>query len=429
MQPKPITMKQNNNTFRLGWKLLSIVFLLTVVLTACSSSDNDVIEPPIQDTTPYVTFSAKDKQYLTFTTESNLPKPNLQYSVNHGEWQTIPADTKIGFGGKLGDLRLRGKSSWGTASYKIDPDFHLIDRFWTIQFDVQSILVDCKGDIRTLVDYEHYATADTHEACFKWLFGWDSQLTSAPDLPATDLAPNCYEKMFLNCVKLQKAPELPATLLSKECYMDMFWGCVELKEASDLPARELTESCYKGMFCSCHSLTQPPKLPATKLAPFCYKSMFASCSLENAPQLPATELAESCYEDMFHYCCDLTTPPELPATHLAKACYKGMFQHCEQLKSTPILKGDLTESCYKQMFQYCPKLSQVTMLASNSLTEWAEMDEWLNGSGTEAKERSIKLLNEDVYQIMEEKTNSPLCGCKVLPKEWQKGDCNVTFEQ
>lgn len=421
-------MKISNDTFKIGCKLLSILFLLTVVLAACSSSDNDVIEPPVQDTTPYVTFSAKEKQYLTFSTESNLPKPNLQYSVNNGEWQDIPADTKIGFGGKLGDLRLRGKSSWGTATYKIDPDFWLIDRYWSIRFDTKSILVDCKGDIRTLVDYEHYTTADTHEACFKWLFAWDMELTSAPDLPATDLAPNCYESMFTNCYQLQKAPKLPATRLSKECYKDMFMGCFALKEAYDLPALELTESCYKRMFWQCSSLTQPPKLPATKLAPYCYNEMFVASSLESAPQLPATELAESCYEGMFIYC-NLTTPPDLPATQLATACYKSMFQHCELLQSTPVLKGNLTESCYDYMFRYCPNLSQVTMLAPNSLTDWTEMDAWLDGAGTEAKERSIKLLNEDVYQLMEERTNSPLCGCKVLPKEWQKGDCTVTFEQ
>lgn len=53
-------------------------------------------------------------------------------------------------------------------------------------------------------------------------------LTSAPELPATTLANNCYENMFYYCASLTTAPELPATTLVSGCYNSMFSGCSRL---------------------------------------------------------------------------------------------------------------------------------------------------------------------------------------------------------
>ena len=53
-------------------------------------------------------------------------------------------------------------------------------------------------------------------------------MAKAPKLPATDLAPFCYEHMFSYCTELKEAPELPATKLAKGCYRSMFDGCINL---------------------------------------------------------------------------------------------------------------------------------------------------------------------------------------------------------
>ena len=80
-------------------------------------------------------------------------------------------------------------------------------------------------------------------------------LTTAPELPATTLASNCYESMFYGCTGLTTAPSiLPATTLDDYCYNSMFNGCTSLTTAPELPATTLTTRCYSYMFKGCSSL-------------------------------------------------------------------------------------------------------------------------------------------------------------------------------
>ena len=56
-----------------------------------------------------------------------------------------------------------------------------------------------------------------------------TSLATAPELPATTLAPNCYSSMFNGCTSLEIAPNLLATELTDYCYDEMFSGCTSLK--------------------------------------------------------------------------------------------------------------------------------------------------------------------------------------------------------
>ena len=58
----------------------------------------------------------------------------------------------------------------------------------------------------------------------------------------------------------------------------MFWGCTSLTTAPELPATELADFCYENMFQGCTSLTIGPELPASILSDGCYNSMFYNCS-------------------------------------------------------------------------------------------------------------------------------------------------------
>ena len=60
------------------------------------------------------------------------------------------------------------------------------------------------------------------------MFNGCTSLTTAPELPATTLADNCYFHMFYGCTSLTKAPELPATTLADYCYLEMFYDCTNL---------------------------------------------------------------------------------------------------------------------------------------------------------------------------------------------------------
>ena len=297
---------------------------------------------------PYVTFTAESEQ--TFNMNSSYfslgENEYFEYSVGGGKWVRFTAiEENIKFGGTLGSLRLRGKSSKGTANG--------YENCSMIQFTTANSPVDCTGDIRTLIDYENYANANTTNARF------------------------C--KLFLRNTELRTSPSLPAQSLADYCYYEMFNGCTALTTAPELPAESLANNCYEYMFSDCTALT-------------------------TAPELRAETLAESCCLEMFSGCSKLTTAPELPAQSLAKSCYKGMFQNCTSLTTAPTLPaGILAEYCYQEMFSGCSKLSSVTMLADDVSAQDC-LDHWLIGAGTNVQEPPKPTLyldpsvyNRDVY--------------------------------
>ena len=199
---------------------------------------------------PYVTFTSESEVKFKMTTTNYYNISDLEYSVNNREWTSIPGSgiSDIPFGGTKGKLRLRGKSSNGTAISTL--------RYATISFtsDDTSAKVACTGDIRTLLDYENYNTVNTSNARFCQLFSNCGILTSVPELPATELAEGCYYCMFFECQSLTTAPELPAMTLAKRCYYNMFNNCRALTSAPELLAKKLANDCYNGMFYECTNL-------------------------------------------------------------------------------------------------------------------------------------------------------------------------------
>ena len=371
--------------------------------------DGGIAEEVVPVATPYLTFTAEKENALTIKTSSTYTlDESIEYSINDGEWVQVIANTPMEFGGAKGTLRLRGKSATGLADGA--------DIYAKMVFDNNNP-VACSGDIRTLVDYENFATADTKDARFFGMFEYCSNLTEAPELPNTTLADYCYTRMFFGCSALTEAPELPATTLAYHCYRQMFYDCSALTEAPELPATTLEGHCYRQMFFGCSALTEAPELPATTLAEYCYVHMFNGCTnltkapsiipaasmpnyccqrmfencinLKTAPELPATTVAYNCYHEMFNGCTSLTTAPSiLPATTLADSCYHGMFENCINLKTAPELPATtLADNCYFNMFtgsglEKAPKLPAMVMTYScywsmfkgcTSLTEAPEL--------------------------------------------------------
>lgn len=220
---------------------------------------------------PYVTFTAKDPQTFKMTTEGDYAISGLEYSLDGNNWTAVEKDKEVEFGGAKGSLRLRGKNPNGTASSSVY-------NYSNITFTHSDVKVACTGDIRTLLDWEYYKTVDTQNARFYNLFDHCTALTSAPELPAENLANYCYKSMFYGCSSLKTAPKLPAKTMASECYTHMFNGCSSLKVAPELPATELARNCYGGMFFNCENLTTAPVLSATALVDYCYDQMFNGCT-------------------------------------------------------------------------------------------------------------------------------------------------------
>ena len=313
---------------------------------------------------PYVTFTAEKAQKFMMKTNGNYNISGLEYSVNFGDWTTVEANKEVTFGGTNGDLRLRGTNTDGTAS--------ALDKYSTITFTDSNVQVACTGDIRTLLDWDNYTTVNTENAMFINLFENCSVLTSAPELPATSLAYNCYYCMFLGCKNLKSAPKLPAKALANQCYAYMFARCTNLKTAPELPAEVLAHQCYASMFLGCKNLKTAPKLPAKTSQMYCYVSMFSGCT---------------------------------------------------NLKSAELSIEFLSRGCCGSMFYNCTNLSSVTMLAPSkaiTLSGLSYLDYWLNNAGTDpsVQNRTLKVQDKAAYEAL--KANA-----SYLPTNWQIGKCTV----
>ena len=224
----------------------------------------DKIDGGKAEFTPYVTFTADAAQTFKMTTSGNYAIDKLEYSLDGNEWTAVEKDKEVEFGGEKGSLFLRGTNINGTAS--------TWDASSTITFTDKNVNVACTGDIRTLLDWKNYSTVDTQYARFCSLFKNCAVLTSAPELPATALADDCYNSMFLGCTSLTATPELPATTLAEGCYSSMFIKCTSLTSAPELPATTLAEGCYSSMFADCTKLST-----VTMLAPSVQIRSWTNC--------------------------------------------------------------------------------------------------------------------------------------------------------
>jgi len=242
-----------------------------------------------------------------------------------------------------------------------------------------SDLVDCYGNIMTLLKYSEPDSATITDYSFYSLYYYCKKLRTAPDLPAETLAKGCYFKMFYYCTELKflsiptgKTSALPATTLAESCYNAMFQSCEKLETAPALNANKVFTYSYAYMFSECIALKSAPDLPATTLAKGCYASMFLSCKeLTTAPNsLPAEELSDNCYDAMFRGCLKLNGAPNLPAKTLVSQCYDSMFLNCKLLKTAPTISATkyAHKSC-NSMFYDCISLTTVPELKVTELAD------------------------------------------------------------
>ena len=87
------------------------------------------------------------------------------------------------------------------------------------------------GDVMSLINYAKKETEIPCSYCFYRLFA-NTEIISAPELPATVLAPHCYESMFEGCMDLKSGPALPAETIPEAAYLMMFANCTALSSIS-----------------------------------------------------------------------------------------------------------------------------------------------------------------------------------------------------
>ena len=228
--------KTNDKNLR---KPLSIILSLMMILSVFT-----II--PVTSASAAVGDYLSENDYLTFTAEEDdctvtlnvKSGSNFQYDLNGAGLTGYTPGTKITLA-NVGDyVRFSGKDT----IFNGDKHVSLTGK------------VACSGNVMSLRLDDNGMVQDLEDSCFYSMFYNCAGLTSAPELPETELVYSCYFRMFSHCDSLTKAPELPATNLAESCYDNMFLGCKSLTELPALPATTLADDCYSCMFEGCTSI-------------------------------------------------------------------------------------------------------------------------------------------------------------------------------
>ena len=226
--------------------------------------------PTVDDITKPLTFRATQDGSTVKLRKNGSPTGSFQTSMDGGNtWVNYTLNTAIAL--NIGDeVSFRAKSDRSSQTSSGYFQFEMTGK------------IEAWHNVMSMIIHSGFATYNTvFERSLERMFKGCTSLIKAPKLPATTLAPYCYDCMFEGCTSLTEAPDLPATTLATGCYAVMFGGCTSLIKAPALPATTLPESCYIRMFEGCTSLIKAPELTATKLYTFCCKYMFNGCSSLN----------------------------------------------------------------------------------------------------------------------------------------------------
>lgn len=173
------------------------------------------VTKPAAAYTDCLTFTGESSEF-TLKATNKTQDGTLQWSTDHNTWTTLNGTEAMQSVGKK--LYLRGKGN--TKFYDAPNDKGVR---WVL-----SAKADCSGNIQTLLDWENPPTSISRIYCYYSMFRECTNLTSAPELPATTLAPGCYRNMFSGCIKLKvntssgtKIFTCPSTIPSNAVY-DMF---------------------------------------------------------------------------------------------------------------------------------------------------------------------------------------------------------------
>lgn len=223
---------------------------------------------------------------ITLTKNESPHSIVLRTRTNGGSWSqdityssnstiTLPANGYVEFNGINNDY-------WGGTD-------NVNTNYWKILVNVD---FDLSGDLFSLVS----ARTITHYAEFMGTFRGNTTLINASGLTmsASTVTVWGFGHLFNGCTNLVSAPELPATNLATYCYRGTFMDCSGLTTAqSILPATTLAENCYYGMYQRCSNLTTAPELPALTIVKQAYLEMFRTCSKLNYIKCLATGIASN----------------------------------------------------------------------------------------------------------------------------------------
>lgn len=235
-----------------GWQNVKMPCEIELQQETNNSSEHKPEDSSVDYSKQYLTLIAKSDGTFKFSGSSNSSTANtIQYSTNNGEiWSeasqvvevNVQNGDKILWKGEMTPLNVSPPTSFGGVGY----------------FSASTASFDIEGNIMSLLYGDNFVgqvDLSGRNYAFRNLFQ-NTKCVNADNfiLPATTLAPNCYECMFKGCTYLTTAPQLLATTLSDACYNAMFRDCTSLSTAPSLLSTTLVGGCYWVMFSGCSNL-------------------------------------------------------------------------------------------------------------------------------------------------------------------------------
>jgi hypothetical protein len=193
------------------------------------------------------------------------------------------------------------------------------------------------------------------DSCYSYMFAYCRDLATVPELPAMNLAPNCYQHMFFQSYGTPKiGPSiLPAKTLKSSCYASIF-GQSNVSSAPFLPATTLVNGCYGGMFyiASRYIKAVNYDLIASTVPNAAYRQMFdceSATGLVRSPKVYATSISGGYSVYVSFRGSELIKAPKLYSKQLSTTSYKWMFTNVNRLEKLTMLATDISalESTYE----------------------------------------------------------------------------------
>lgn len=205
-----------NASFDSQTRILSLLDKAGNVISSCEVPSKSNVD----DITKPLTFRATQDGSTVKLTKNGSPTGDFQTSSDGGNtWSDYTIDTAIAL--NIGEeVSFRAKTN-RTSGHGSNVYF---------QFKMTG-KIEAWHNVMSLYRTNDFATyKSVVRGAFINQFRGCQSLTKAPVLPATTLAPYCYDCMFAICQSLTEAPELPATTLVDRCYRNIFNSCQSLKE-------------------------------------------------------------------------------------------------------------------------------------------------------------------------------------------------------
>lgn len=164
-----------------------------------SDAINSLFVNPLE--VPYVTFTAQeDNSSIGLKTLSTYQ--TLEYSTDTTTWNTFDATTNISLNN--GDkVYVRGVLRRDNSSMHFT-NFKMIGK------------IAASGNCNAIWDYQDL-NAPLKKYCGMNMFNSCTSLTTAPELPATELVESCYKNMFVWCTSLNHITCLATDVSTANC--------------------------------------------------------------------------------------------------------------------------------------------------------------------------------------------------------------------